>query len=93
MSELSVKEPGFHHLWLCFIPLNYSLTLLPLHRLPFRTQRPSVKVKPSQTFITFGVLHAFEETKTYKQQLLHAFILFSVNDEQEGVSANVNNSR
>lgn len=29
MFELSVREPGFHHLWLCFIQLNYSLTSLP----------------------------------------------------------------
>lgn len=50
MSELSVREPGFHHLWLCFIPLNYSLTSLPLHRLPFRTQWPAVKSETEPDF-------------------------------------------
>lgn len=33
-------RPGFSmfdHLWLCFMPLNYSLTSLPPHRLPFWT--------------------------------------------------------
>lgn len=50
MSELSAREPGFHHLWLCFIPLNYSLTSLPLHRLPFRTQGSAVNSETKPDF-------------------------------------------
>lgn len=50
ISELSVREPGFHHLWLCFIPLNYSLTLRPLHRLAFWTQWPAIKSETKPVF-------------------------------------------
>lgn len=37
-SGIGPRSSVFDHLWLCFVPLNYSLTSLPLHRLPSRTQ-------------------------------------------------------
>lgn len=48
-------------------------------------------MKLTQTFIAFGVLNAFEETQSYKKQLVHACFCTLLYEQE--ASVNVNNSR